>query len=261
MSIRGIDDQPKKAMKTRIVGLVLTTCTVIALSGVHSSQAGSFSSDFNGGVPTGSSTFGSAIVADGALKLTTTATFQTGSLIVDDLDAGEFVKAFTATFQLKIGGGSGADGFSFVFGPLIPNAPIAHEGSNDRGLVISFDTRDNGGGEAPSIDVFRGGYLVGSYKTDVLALLRTNAFQPVSIAVDAEGRLSLTVGSTPVFTQLRGAFVPSYGRFGLGAYCGNLTDHHWVDDLRSRPPQPPSVTYLLWTWKCSTLAAAAAYPQ
>lgn len=221
-------------MKTTFRALPRGACAwlaAIAISGPPLARAGSFSSDFSSGVPAGSTAYGSAAVADGALKLTTAGSNQTGSLIVDDLDGGEFVKAFTASFKLKIGGGTGADGFSFVFGPLVPNAAFGQEGSSDRGLVVSFDTYNNGGGEAPAIDVFRGGFLLASYKTDVLALIRTNTFQQVTIAVDAEGRLTLTVGGTTVFSNLRGAFVPMPGRFGLGAYSGGTTDNHWVDDL------------------------------
>ena len=203
----------------------------IACLSLPPAQAGSFSNNFASGVPAGSTAYGSAAVADGALKLTTNGNSQTGSLILDDLDSGEFVKAFTASFQLKIGGGSGGDGFSFVFGPLIPNAAFGHEGSADRGLVISFDTYNNGGGEAPAIDVIRGGFVIASYKTDVLALLRTNNFQQVAIAVDAEGRLTLTVGGTTVFQNLRGAFMPSPGRFGFGALTSGLNDNHWIDDV------------------------------
>lgn len=203
----------------------------IACLGLTPAQAGSFSSGFASGLPAGCTAYGSAVVADGVLKLTTTGNYQTGSLILDDLDGGEFVKAFSASFKLKIGGGSGADGFSFVFGPLVPNAAFGQEGSSDRGLVISFDTYDNGGGEAPAIDVIRGGFVIASYKTDVLALIRTNDFQQVTVTADAEGRLTLTVGGTTVFDSLRGAFVPSPGRFGFGAFTGGLHDNHWVDDV------------------------------
>jgi uncharacterized repeat protein (TIGR01451 family) len=203
----------------------------IACLNLLPAQAGSFSTNFAAGVPAGSTVFGSAAVADGALKLTTAVNNQTGSLILDDLDSGEFVKAFNANFRLKIGGGSGAGGVSFTFGPLIPDAAFGNEGSADRGLVISFDTYDNGGGEAPAIDVIRGGFVIASYKTNVLALLRTNDFQQVSIVTDAEGRLTLTVAGTTVFQNLRGAYVPSAGRFGLGAATSGLNDNHWIDDL------------------------------
>lgn len=218
-------------MKTRVSVSLIGALAAVTLLGGAMLHAGTFTSDFASGVPAGSTAYGGGVVGDGVLKLTTAANYQTGSLILDDLDSGEFVKAFTASFKLKIGGGTGGDGLSFIFGPLIPGAAFGHEGSSDRGLVISFDTRDNGGGEAPAIDVFRGGFLIASCQTDVLTLLRTGTFQQVTITVDAEGRLSLKVGGTAVFSNLRGAFVPTFGRFALGAYCGNLNDNHWVDDL------------------------------
>src|SRR5690606_24606742 len=69
------------------------------------------------------------------------------------------VDAFSLAFKLKIGPGSArpADGFSISFGPEIPNAvfPAPQQGVGP-GLAISFDIYDNGGAEAPAIDVFHG---------------------------------------------------------------------------------------------------------
>lgn len=219
-------------MKTNSGWLRLAVLAAVSVFATVALRAGTFASDFASGPPAGGSLYGSAVVEDGVLKLTPAVNYRSGSFILNDLDGGGFVKAFTATFKLRIGGGTGADGFSFAFGPLIPDGAFGMEGTSDRGLVISFDTYNNGGGEAPAIDVFRGGFVIASYKTDVLALMRTDALQEVRVVVDAEGRLSLTVAGTPVFTGLRGAFVPMPGRFAFGAATGGANDNHWVDDIQ-----------------------------
>src|SRR5262249_9614559 len=64
------------------------------------------------------------------------------------------VYGFTATFKVRMGFGSPvpADGFSFVWGNNLPGTAFGEEGAG-YGLVISFDTSDDGNGEAPAIDV------------------------------------------------------------------------------------------------------------
>src|SRR5215813_13739877 len=91
-------------------------------------QAGSFSSDFNSGLPPGSSTYGNAAVAgsggltnSGCAQLTPDASSQHGTFIItNDLDAGAAVVSFIAKFKVSIGGNQRwnyADGMSFNFAP------------------------------------------------------------------------------------------------------------------------------------------------
>ncbi len=55
---------------------------------------------------------------------------------------------------MRGGGGTAtpADGFAFVLGDDAADGAFGENGAGS-GLVVSFDTYDNGGGEAPAIDV------------------------------------------------------------------------------------------------------------
>ena len=214
-----------------------------------SARAGSFDADFNDNlVPLGTSLFGdpgdgtAGVVEDGILKLTKLVGSMQAGFVIDDLDAGGTVSGFTATFKLLIGGGSAADGFSFNFGPDVPYGTMGEEGAGT-GLSVCFDTYDNGGGEAPAIDLKAGGVVVASAK-GIGALFRANKFVDVVLQVNRDGTLNLAVDNTVVFTNFYGAFMPTYGIFGLGARTGGSFDNHWVDDLHivttTEPPLEPA---------------------
>jgi VCBS repeat-containing protein len=109
--------------------------------------------DFASNAPAGSTLLGSATVTNGYLSLTPPTNNQMGTLILPDLAPSNVVAGFTATFKVRMTSGSTppADGFSFVWANNLTNA-FGEEGAG-YGLVVSFDTYDNGNGEAPAIDV------------------------------------------------------------------------------------------------------------
>lgn len=227
---------PKQLRKTLLPG---------ALAGLTASSlglAGTFNTDFST-EPAGATASGTAAIMDGALHLTELLGSQQGNYILDDLDGGNAITGFTANFKLLIGGGNGADGFSFNFAPDLPGS-LTEEGGGT-GLSVCFDTYDNGGGEAPAIDIKKGGVIIASAK-GTGGLFRNNAFNQVKLTVLNDQSLSLSVGSTIIFTNLYGAFAASAGQFGLGARTGGSFDNHWVDDLQittsSTPPAHPFVT-------------------
>src|SRR5947208_3742198 len=108
--------------------------------------AGSFFSDFNSGtLPAGTAVYGSATndttggyTNSGCIKLTTTAG-GTGSLIIGDLDSGQPVDNFVVSFKALVGGGTGADGFSFSFANDLPAGAFGEDGAGS-GLRVEFDT-------------------------------------------------------------------------------------------------------------------------
>ncbi len=108
---------------------------------------------FNSGAPSGSVLFGSAVVTGGVVRLTAATNNQLGSIILPDVTASNPVSGFIATFKVRMSGGSAlpADGISFVWANNIDNAAFGEDGEG-YGLRISFDTYDNGNGEAPAID-------------------------------------------------------------------------------------------------------------
>jgi len=208
--------------------------------------------DFDDGeVPLEARIFGSAIVdpsegfgGGGGLLLTTSQNSQNGSFVVDDFTGGQVVDGFTVAFKLKIGPGSAkpADGFSFSFGTNIPNGvfPAPQQGVGP-GLAISFDLYDNGGSEAPAIDVFYGvdpsitplnlkGNIL--HRKVALADLLVSRYVDVIVRVNSEGRLDLVYDGEIIAYQLQTPFVPlTGGRFGFGAVTGGQNALHVVDDI------------------------------
>ena len=213
--------------------------------------AGSFNADFNDNqVPAGSALYGdtgtgeAGVVEDGVVKLTKAVGSMQGGLVIDDLDGGATVSAFTAAFKLLVGGGSGADGFSFNFAADVPDGAFGEEGAGT-GLTICFDVYNNGAGEAPAIDLKNAGTIVASAKgASTLALFRQNKLVDVNVKVNTDSTLSLAVDNTVVFTNFYGAFTATPGRFGFGARTGGSADNHWVDDIHivtsTAPPVQPA---------------------
>lgn len=118
----------------------------------------------NGGTPTnvfydfssltaGASLFGVAVLTNGVLQLTPPLLNQNGGWMSPAIVTNA-VSGFVATFKMRMGSASvpPADGVSFMWGTDIPAGAVGEEGDG-YGLVVSFDTYDNGNGEAPAIDV------------------------------------------------------------------------------------------------------------
>jgi VCBS repeat-containing protein len=110
--------------------------------------------DFSSNAPAGSTLLGSAIVTNGYLQLNPPQANQSGSIILPDVAPSNAIAGFTATFKVRMTSGSTppADGFSFVWANNLTNTPFGENGAG-YGLIVSFDTFDNGNGEAPAIDV------------------------------------------------------------------------------------------------------------
>lgn len=213
----------------------------VALLGAQTRlQAGSFITDFNSGLPTNSTVFGSATIStnggftnSGCLKLTTAVNSQNASFIItNDLDSGIPIVSFATRFKLLIGGGNGADGFSFNFAPNLPMNTIGVEGAGS-GLTVEFDTYNNGFPDtAPAIDIKVGGSEIA---TAFYHGLRTGTFVDVVIQLNPDNTLSVAYDGNYIYTNLNLAtsgYVPAAGSlFGLGAATGGVNDNHWVDNL------------------------------
>src|ERR1039458_6191360 len=126
---------------------------LISLTTTLAAYAGTFTTDFNSGLPAGTAVYGSALVDttggvgnSGCLKMTTNAVNQNAGFIINDLESGAAINAFTATFQLVLGSASGtpADGFSFNYAGDVPDGTIDEEGAPvTSGLTVEFDTFTN----------------------------------------------------------------------------------------------------------------------
>ncbi|MFO1500981.1 MAG: hypothetical protein U1G07_21760, partial [Verrucomicrobiota bacterium] len=178
----------------------------LAIAGLAAwtANAGSFTSDFsnpnqNGFTLTSNSasrpdgsTF-EPVVQDGHLVLTWNENSEQGTIIFNDLDAGAAIDSFTVRFKLQIGPGSGnpADGLAFVFGgDFDASANFGEEGTGN-GLIVNFDTYDNGGAEAPAIDVKYNGATIASKKF-AKADLVTGVFEDVEIQLTRNGMLNVS---------------------------------------------------------------------
>jgi hypothetical protein len=215
--------------------------------------------NFNDGLtPAGATLSGSALVDttggvtnSGVLKLVAPA--GTGAIIVSDPASGAPVYGFTSRFKTLVGGGTipPADGFAFVFGTDIPDAPTGNfeEGIGlGTGLMVTFDIYNNDGtfgfvsGEpqpAPSIDVRFGGNVVSTVQLPVSFMETglnpdtTPAYKDTIIQLNNDGTLNVVYHGDQVFDHL---LIPGFssfsgGRFAIAARTGSLNDNIWVDNF------------------------------
>ena len=208
--------------------------------------------DFNSGTPSGVQLFGGARVDAGRLKLYTVGQPEGfGIAYIDDFNGGVPVAGFRAIFKAALfgstccgGGFLPADGFSFNLVPAItalvnPGYGQPAEEGSDEGLAINFDTWDNGGGEAPAIEVKWLGRIIASapfqasqspnFITDPAAAARE-----VVINLDPDGTIDVSYGGVTVINDVQTPYLPA--RIGVpkwvfGARVGDANDNHWIDDL------------------------------
>jgi MYXO-CTERM domain-containing protein len=190
-------------------------------------HAGSYSNDFSSGL-NGARLTGDAVLDAGTVLLTNNENDRQGSLFLPDLDPGQVVRSFNASFNLATGPGTDppADGISFFFGPNTTGT-FGEEGPG-QGLVFSFDTYENGGGEGRLIDIFVDGVIV--TRADVNPY--TNGqFVPVSVVLN-DSDLSLTFAGQPVLTDGRITLPRAAGYvFGFGGRTGGLNEQNRIDNI------------------------------
>jgi len=219
---------------------LIVLCSVAAAA----VQAGTFSTDFNSGLPAGTAVYGNAIVDSiggvgnsGVLKLTTNVPSELGSFVINDLDPGQRVLSFTANFKVAIyttNSIAPSDGFSFNFATDLPNSTFNEDGGGS-GITISFDTYNNVSDDNPEGPEFRlkfGGNVVANRKVNNFFQTGAN-FVPVQIIYTSAGTISLTYNCVTIFTNIfvTGA-LGTGARFGFGARSGTGgTENHFIDDL------------------------------
>ena len=206
--------------------------------------AGSFVTDFNSGLPPGSTVFGiSAVSPDdgsgagytnsGCLRLTGVLAGQSGSFIItNDLDAGSPVFSFTAAFKVMVLTADKADGFSFNFAPDLPMDTIPAEGAGS-GLTVEFDTFINAAPDtAPSVDLKVGGV---ERVTTFCEFLRAGTFVDAVIQLNPNNTLDVIYDGVYIYSNLNlnaYNYVPAAGSlFGFGALTGAPYDDYSFDNL------------------------------
>ncbi len=232
---------------SRLFGTTLAAAWLVSvLLACSPAQAGSFSSDFNSGLPTGVAVYGASgtqssggFTNSGYLQLTPLVLSTNGAFILNnDLDNGVPVVGFVARFKAYMYSvGTGADGISFNFAPNLPAGTITEEGSGS-GLTVEFDTYSNdtvGGTDLAGIDVKVGGV---EYATFPLAdnIIRPGTWVDVLIQLHPDNTLDVAYDGTWLYTNLNlanfgfPASVTGY-RFGFGARTGGYDDVQGIDDL------------------------------
>lgn len=180
-----------------------------------------------------------AVVVNGLLRLTqrglanTTASFK-----LPDLDPGLEGTSWDTTLQVRMDRQSifttPADGWALNVGP-IPAGDGSGEGGfvMAGGLVIAFDTYNNGG-DAPSIEIFANGISVGNFPQSFQ--FSTSTYRNLAVHWDASGLdVTYTVNTTPVAicTNLpTPGYLPEAGhRFAFTARTGGSSEGVYLDNL------------------------------
>ncbi|HWB02766.1 MAG TPA: hypothetical protein VG796_07050 [Verrucomicrobiales bacterium] len=212
-----------------------------------SALGGDFQFDLNSGVPPGTKLNGSAhwsgtggIGNSGVVKLTTAGGGQGGEFELPDLEPGRLITAFTLSAKVFIGGGSSppADGFYIAVTPTP---------GDFGGLFLEFDSYDNGGNEAPAIDVFWKGISLGRVHTGISQGPGGNSFFDVSVKLDADGTLDLSYNNTSIYSNLATPYFPQAGaKFRFAAQTGGLYDNHWVDNVDISTTLVPMTPFQEW---------------
>ena len=217
----------------------------------RSEAVAEFKSDFSQSSPL-LRYFGGARLDGGFLKLLTAPADSFGIVYLNDFNNGQQVHGFHATFDAALFGstccGGGlfpADGFSFNLVPAataLANPDYGQPGEEGlaEGLAVCFDTWDNGGGEAPAIDVKWLGQTIASVpfqpSQSPAGIVDPNAAKrAVVIHLDTDGTIDVSYGGVQIFANLPTPYEPA--RIGIpkwvfGARVGGANDNHWLDNLQ-----------------------------
>ncbi|HMJ65913.1 MAG TPA: hypothetical protein VK615_11235, partial [Candidatus Binatia bacterium] len=207
--------------------------------------------NFDSGSPSGMTLFGNATVNGGFLKLTDNQPGRVGIAYLNDFNGGQRVTSFYASFKAALfgstccgGGYFPADGFSFNLVPAATTPPTpdlsqAIEEGLTNGLTVSFDTWDNGGGEAPAIDVKWLGQIIASVPFQASqspngAPDAASASRDVFINLEDDGTIDVVYGGALVISNVPTPYQASVigaPKWILGGRTGLATDNHWIDDL------------------------------
>jgi hypothetical protein len=120
-------------------------------------------------------------------------------------------------------------------GYLDPTDLIGEEGTGT-GLSVTVDTFDNGGGEAPGLEIKWRGARVAFDNIDpdpglAKDFLRKNQFVEADVKVDTAGNATFTYDGRVLTATFAGWTGIAGGNFVFGARTGGASDNHWIDDV------------------------------
>lgn len=121
---------------------------------------------------------------------------------------------------------------SFCAAANLPDGGFGESGAGS-GLIVTFDTYENGSDDAPSVRIVAAGTEL--WRLRKVDFLRTaGEFVPVTVEMRPGGSLSLTYRGETLLGGLTNGLLtrlPAGTRWGLGARTGASFDRHLVDDL------------------------------
>ncbi|HTL17251.1 MAG TPA: hypothetical protein VL793_08440, partial [Patescibacteria group bacterium] len=185
----------------------------ILLLAAASAQGGTFAPDFTS-ADTSSFTLNGAgtlsdqsawmpFIATNRLILTVNQNNLNGSFSPYEFDSGNPILAFTASFQLQFGPGSGqpADGLALSFGPDINqySTTYSEAGAGGTAFAVSFHTYTSSGG--PAVDVYLHGQRI-AHAPVALADMVNSQMQDVVIKLNQNSTLDISYRGQPVLTNL-----------------------------------------------------------
>jgi hypothetical protein len=187
----------------------------------------------------GAEGIGDGVGGSAFASLTTAVNDQNGMLVIDDFNDGQPVNSIVAAWDMRIGGGSSppADGLSFVWGDDVGNstAPsqFGEEGSGN-GLIVSFDTYENGNGDVPGISLKWQGALLAEKPMPFAAFLSDPEYFPVVVRLDADGTADVLFNNEVIFYNVT---VPGFSSlrnasFVWGARTGGANQNNYLDNIR-----------------------------
>ncbi|HWQ91034.1 MAG TPA: hypothetical protein VN673_05130, partial [Clostridia bacterium] len=180
--------------------------------------------------------FFGGVTNSGVLKLTDAVEGQGGTFIIPDFNAGQPVKAFSAYWAMRLGGGTvpPADGVSFVWTEAadIPAGSVFGEAGAGDNLIVNFDLWNNEG-EAPSFNIFYRNSLVAAKLVNVSELETGDNFADVFVRVNSDGTVDVQYNGNVIFHKVT---LPGYtpvtgGVFAWGGRTGGSYENQWVDNI------------------------------
>lgn len=228
-------DNDKRILRFRMLALALSLAAVTA--GATPPDV-ILNTDFNSGLPAGSSVVGNAYYdgGNGFVHLTdfTQGSPWNGSWIYNQ---GAVMRNLYVRCDMLVGGGSGADGFSFVYSNLSGGA-FGEDGEGS-GLIITFNTyTDAPPLTAPNFQVHYNGATLHTIPINA-ANIRLDAWVPFEVSITHNGDLTVKYNNT-VYANINVAgWNPQPGwRMGYGARVGGANDNHWLDNVQVINAEP-----------------------
>lgn len=177
-------------------------------------------------------------ITGGVLYLTTLNTGYTGGFVIQKTP-GLNINTFSASFDYKIYGGSGADGISLSYASNIANNGGGGENGEGSGIVLQLDTYDNEGVQTGSrVRITYNGSSIFNSAINAPFNLRTSSTTSnnVVMSVNDKGYLTLTIAGTVVVSNLAlpAAYLSSdksNWKFKFSGRTGASNDYHVIDNV------------------------------